>query len=943
MPIPVGYDKAPNELKMSSMSHYAPSDRTTSKDRHQERVDSKKRLGSKVALDARGHIVSETVAAQSLALDQFIPRPRRPSSYNLDSIETSALRATLAQRKQDEETAHFDPGKKSYCDRCGIVSFFTKFSVFESMSLRSIDFAELTAQKYGKGVSWQELPVVDQVDMVREALKARVYVIDPQSNYMKMWDIIVVLCLIFTALVTPYEIAFLKPGDSMAVTVLNRLVDITFVKDMIMQFFMKVERNTRQGKIWVRDRKQVAKIYARTWLFIDIIAIIPYDDITNNVSGEGVSRLKILRTIRVFRLFKLLRILKASRVVKRWENRISLRSTHVYLIKFTLLIVLCCHWMACVWGFVGLLDGTSLQCRSDLDPSDPRLQEEPNQKYFFFTQDAGANPFDPAAWEGDSWVVRFAAGRAANTSTDPCSPGIVYLAAIYWAVMTMTSVGYGDIIPYTVTEYIVCTASMMASSIVWAYIIGAACAVMSNMDPEQNEFERRLDDFNCMAKDQDLPLHIRYRGREYIREHRFHMHLLRNQHAWEALGSDLRGTVARQIASHYINNIWFFKGTSPQFREDVAKLFVANFYERREMIECPSRLCVVERGAVGRMGRILVPWGYWGEDMLIRMEILRQDHAAMTLTYSEIMTLHRDDLSHALSVHTIEAPRFRRAAALMALFRVAKIYGAELNSSSRSDQFSWIHGVFSSAAKLGDQHRKRQINSLVERIAENDQAPPPIGEVRATLEDKVDEIRKEMHARRPSVDLTEKHPPGQLDNQLLSAVMQKLESIEDRLQGLGASQNFKSNSSPAEARRKSPPPAFSPKAREDKPSAWLQEMREANSAAAQEILEPKMPMCPPEPEKDVDHYAAWDSRVDRHWRTEGQPQASPSQSKGFADGSQVQGMPMPSGDRGIMPVPACCMITFGERPQQIVQRFNALPARPDVKPSERQGLAHSYV
>lgn len=29
------------------------------------------------------------------------------------------------------------------------------------------------------------------------------------------------------------------------------------------------------------------------------------------------------------------------------------------------------------------------------------------------------------------------------------------------------------------------------------------------------------------------------------------------------------------------------------------------------------RLCVVERGAVGRLGRILVPWGYWGEDVKI--------------------------------------------------------------------------------------------------------------------------------------------------------------------------------------------------------------------------------------------------------------------------------------------------------------------------------------
>ena len=32
------------------------------------------------------------------------------------------------------------------------------------------------------------------------------------------------------------------------------------------------------------------------------------------------------------------------------------------------------------------------------------------------------------------------------------------------------------------------------------------------------------------------------------------------------------------------------------------------------LMQKTPRLCVVERGAVGRLGRILVPWGYWGED-----------------------------------------------------------------------------------------------------------------------------------------------------------------------------------------------------------------------------------------------------------------------------------------------------------------------------------------
>ncbi|CAJ1331296.1 unnamed protein product [Effrenium voratum] len=479
------------------------------------------------------------------------------------------------------------------------------------MTLRTINFNELAHQKY-PGKQWTEVPVGDQVELLREALKARVLVIDPHSVYMKFWDLILVICLVYTALVTPYEIAFIPPGNQF-LAVLNRIVDVIFIKDMVMQFFMKVERNTRQGKIWVRDRCQVAQLYARTWFLIDLASVLPYDDLTDQMQADGIHSVKILRTIRVLRLVKLLRILKASRMVKRWENRIALKSTNLYLIKFSVLIILSCHWMACLWGFLGLLEGSLLQCRMELAADDPLLLLHPTAKYFL-SDTSGLDPNDPSAWPGDSWVVRWAQSRTPGSPADPCDTGMIYVAALYWSVMTMTSVGYGDILPYTPAEYVACTSCMMISSIVWAYIIGAACAVMSKMDPELSEFERRIDDFNAMAQDQDLPQHIRWRGREYIREQRFHMHYLRNIDAWEGLGTDLRGTVARQMASHYINHIWFFKGTKAQFREDCAKNFVPHFFERREVIEMPAQLAVVERGAVGRLGRILVPWGYWGEE-----------------------------------------------------------------------------------------------------------------------------------------------------------------------------------------------------------------------------------------------------------------------------------------------------------------------------------------
>lgn len=48
------------------------------------------------------------------------------------------------------------------------------------------------------------------------------------------------------------------------------------------------------------------------------------------------------------------------------------------------------------------------------------------------------------------------------------------MASLYYAVMTLTSVGYGDITPQNEAEYIGCIFLMLVSGIVWAYILGGS-------------------------------------------------------------------------------------------------------------------------------------------------------------------------------------------------------------------------------------------------------------------------------------------------------------------------------------------------------------------------------------------------------------------------------------------------------------------------------------
>ena len=70
------------------------------------------------------------------------------------------------------------------------------------------------------------------------------YIIDPRSaEILGFWDLLTSIALVFTAIVSPVEVAFLEaPGADVRWTdplfLCNRVVDIVFIIDMTLQFFM---------------------------------------------------------------------------------------------------------------------------------------------------------------------------------------------------------------------------------------------------------------------------------------------------------------------------------------------------------------------------------------------------------------------------------------------------------------------------------------------------------------------------------------------------------------------------------------------------------------------------------------------------------------------------------------------------------------------------------
>ena len=70
----------------------------------------------------------------------------------------------------------------------------------------------------------------------------------------------------------------------------------------------------------------------------------------------------------------------------------------------------------------------------------------------------------------------------------------VYAVSLYWAIMTITSIGYGDIHPTRPSEQVTPVAVMLVTSMVWGYVIATFCGVISTMQPEVILFKQNMDD-----------------------------------------------------------------------------------------------------------------------------------------------------------------------------------------------------------------------------------------------------------------------------------------------------------------------------------------------------------------------------------------------------------------------------------------------------------------
>jgi len=444
--------------------------------------------------------------------------------------------------------------------------------------------------------------------------------IDPNSNFMRKWDITSIVLLFFVMVVTPYEVAFLATSIN-GLFVINRLIDLYFMTDMVIQFFL-MYRDEEKG-VLVKDQSLIIQSYLRCWFWIDLVSILPFDMLGVIFDSDELNKAKALRVIRLLRLAKLLRILRAGRMFDRWESAVAVNYSMLTLCKFLFLTVIVAHWMACVWHMVVIIE-------DDLE---------------------------------ENWVIGYLGSDHGKDH------GEVYIVALYWAVMTMSTIGYGDVVAKTTTERVVATFGMFIGSSIFAYIVGAVTGTVATMGARKTEFYELMDAVNGYMEEVQLPNPIRMRIREYFR-HRFNTGTLHsNADLLNMMSPALREGVATHTHAGWIRDIPYFSNCNDEFVVKVALSLEHRTFAPHELVisllEDTEIMYIVKAGVCACKGMIYTSGKVFGEDMItsiVKPSESKRFYTARSLTFSDVYALPKTSLIALLDKYQETFGQVRRLA-----------------------------------------------------------------------------------------------------------------------------------------------------------------------------------------------------------------------------------------------------------------------------------------
>ncbi|XP_022749735.1 potassium channel AKT1-like [Durio zibethinus] len=379
-------------------------------------------------------------------------------------------------------------------------------------------------------------------------VKLRRFIVSPYDRRYRVWETFLVILVLYTAWVSPFEFGFLKKPES-PLSITDNVVNGFFALDIVLTFFIAYLDKTTY--LLIDDPKKIAWKYGSSWLAFDIISTIP-SELAQKIFPKPI------RSYGLFNMLRLWRLRRVSALFSRLEKDKNYNYFWVRCAKLICVTIFAVHCAGCFYYLIAAQ-------YHDL---------------------------------GRTWI-----GASLGDNFLEQSLSIRYVTSMYWSITTLTTVGYGDLHPVNTREMIFDIFYMLFNLGLTAYLIGNMTNLVVHGTSRTRRFRDTIQAASSFAQRNQLPPGLQDQMLAHLcLKFRTDSEGLQQQEILDSLPKAIRSSISHYLFYSLMDKVYLFRGVSNDLLFQLVSEMKAEYFPPKEDVilqnEAPTDFYILVSGAV---------------------------------------------------------------------------------------------------------------------------------------------------------------------------------------------------------------------------------------------------------------------------------------------------------------------------------------------------------